>query len=298
MSSSKKQLDEFWIGLTVMVATVVLVGGIIWGKRININSNVNSYIVEFEHVNGLSEGTSVVVHGVPKGKVESIVAGETTAIVTFYLSPEIELKEDVTITLIAPQLMGGRVLSVVPGTAEAAWDKQKAIRGSVPAGVGEVMAKLGHTMDEIKAMVSDARSITSKLDESLSQVEIAENLTKTLENLSQTSEQLRQELGSAAASLNAGSSEISSAATGLNTLVNNNTVRLDTLIFRLSNFTEDAEIFAKNLRQFSDDIADTSGTFGLLVKSDSLYQQVLRTVADIDTAVEVIKKNGVKVSIF
>ena len=78
MNSEKK--TEIKVGITVLVALVVLILVYGWANNFSLNSNKMLYI-QFPTVAGLEIGDLVSVNGVRKGLVESITSDDNYALV-------------------------------------------------------------------------------------------------------------------------------------------------------------------------------------------------------------------------
>ena len=113
---------EFLVGVFVLLGlaavaylTVKLGGGSLLGG--------DTYVLEarFTTVSGLNTGSSVVVAGVPVGRVEGIRVEpeEYTAIVTFRVMSGLQLPVDSMASIKTTGLIGDKFLSLSPGAEEA-----------------------------------------------------------------------------------------------------------------------------------------------------------------------------------
>lgn len=82
---------EIKVGLTVVVATFILVYGIIWGKGYRLHINKYQLQLLFDNVGGMVPGDPVTVNGVKEGKVLSIDWQDRDVLVTIELNDRVKL---------------------------------------------------------------------------------------------------------------------------------------------------------------------------------------------------------------
>lgn len=298
MSRNRPKMDEFTVGLTVLIALVILVGGVLWGKGVRFRARHQTYTVLFPEVYGLKEGSSVLVNGVARGKVGSVKLITEGASVEILLDSDVVIHDDYKVILFSPQLMGGRTISIDPGEGPGRIKPGDLLQGEVPAGVGEVMASSGKVLEELLVLIHQLRTTTARVDSAVLISDIGPRLRNTLADLNNMTSALRVEMAQASLALKVGAEEVAASGQELHALLKTNRPRADSLLIRLNRVSNDMEYATKNVRRFSDALADTTGTIGMLMYSDTLHAQLVRTLSDIDSLVAQLKKEGVKVSIF
>lgn len=298
MSSRRRPADEFAVGLTVIAAIIVLIGGILWGKGVSFNSDHQTFKVFFPEVYGLKEGSSVLVQGVAHGKVGTIQLEGRGATVTVLLDRSVRVYKDARVILFTPQLMGGRVVSIDPGNGPEPLKHNVILHGEVPAGMGEVMAASGQVLEELLKTVQQLHMTTARVDTLLVQSHLTERVESSLTNLEAMTVNLRDDLSDAAQSLRKGADEVHSSTEEIHQLVGDNRPRFDSLMVRMNRVVNETEVFSKNLGEFSTAMNEQQGSLGKLVYSDSLHEQLQTTLADLDALIVRLKKEGIKVSIF
>ncbi len=298
MNSRQRIQQEFWVGGVVLVSLAILVFGIIWGKGVRLDAKTNKYQVHFKEVYGLKEGSSVLVQGVSKGTVNSVDLGEQGAIVSIDLDADVKLYQDVEVLLFTPQLMGGRMVTINPGAGPEPLQEGSLIYGSVPTGIGEVMAASGIALAELTDILVHLRKTISSVDSALNITNLGERLDASLDDMNATTAVLRDRLEKTSKSLEVGAGEIEATGKELYKVVSANSPKIDTLITQMDGVMLDVQQVATNLKSFSGAITGKEGTIGKLVYSDTLHNQIVRTLADIDSLAAKLKKEGVKIKIF
>jgi len=298
VSANRKRLDEFSVGLTVLAAIVILIGGVIWGKGLSFKSHHTTYEVQFPEVYGLKEGSSVLVQGVAHGKVGSIQLVDGGARVQILLDDQVTLYRDAQVMLFTPQLMGGRMVTIKPGDGPEKLPAGSLLQGKVPAGMGEVMAQSGQVLNEMIDMIQQLNTTAKRVDSIFVKSNMVNRVDNTLTDLTEMTKSMKEDLSHTTEALRQGADEIRSSSVEFNTLLTDNRPRIDTLMVRLNRVAVEAESFSANLEQFSGQLSSQKGSLGKLVYSDSLHDELVRTLADTDSLIKRLKKEGIKVSIF
>lgn len=298
MSANRRRLDEFSVGVTVLAAIIILIGGIIWGKGISFNSKHEIYEVQFPEVYGLKEGSAVLVQGVAHGKVGTITLNSDGARVQVLMDRDVVLYNDYKVLLFTPQLMGGRMVTIDPGKGPTELRPGALMDGEVPAGMGEVMAASGKVLDEMLDMIQQLNTTAKRVDSIFVKSDMVYRVDRTLTDLTEMTASMKQDLAVTTASLRDGAGQIRSSSEEFNTLLVDNRPRIDSLMVRLNNIAAEADNFSSSLETFGDQLTSQQGSLGKLIYSDSLHDELVRTLADTDSLIKRLKKEGIKVSLF
>ena len=70
-----KRSNEFAVGLAVLAALALVIGGALWLSETDVNQKQASYKARFRTVGGLGVGAPVTLRGVRVGRVEGDPAG-------------------------------------------------------------------------------------------------------------------------------------------------------------------------------------------------------------------------------
>lgn len=103
----------------------------------------------FDNVDGLLEGDPVDVRGYRSGKVTAIRPAGEGVYVDIALDKGIQLKEDASASLQVRELMGGKQISVMPGSAGAILSAGAAIPGNKELDFSSAFSKLGDGLEEL-----------------------------------------------------------------------------------------------------------------------------------------------------
>jgi phospholipid/cholesterol/gamma-HCH transport system substrate-binding protein len=286
--------SEFKVGIVVFLAIAIFFTSIIWIKGVRFARDYNTVRVSFSNVGALSDGDPVAVSGVTTGKVKMLELISGQVIVTCLVDRNVFLADDANFTVKNIGLMGERFLEIYAGSSAVALDLEKVHEGRFDTGIPEVMGMMGDMVAEVKALVNlIGRTVASpgtlnELQETISQlhqitVDIGELVSESKEDykssfaaIEAASKSISDFVESNRTSADSAVSDFSQAAAKLNAIADN----LDTL--------------ASSLQMFADKINSEEGSLGLLVSDESLYQDVKKTVRELDKLVEDIRANPKK----
>src|SRR4030066_444528 len=126
---------EIRVGLTVLIAIVILILGVMWLK--DYRYNVSRYQVKaiFPSVGILGPGDPVTVSGGEKGRVAKVELYQGDVLVIFNLTEDVQLKEDAKFRLANVGLMGERVIDIQTGYSDKPLDLTQVHKGSYEPGM-------------------------------------------------------------------------------------------------------------------------------------------------------------------
>lgn len=283
---------ELVIGISVIVAIVVLIFGIEYLKGINMLSPANYYYVNYVNVNGLEVSSPVSINGFKVGQVREIkydYAHPGKIKVMIAVNKELRIPED-SEALLSSTLMGSGFIDIKLGQGGK----------MLPVG-GEIAAMEGKGL--MDALSQDmAPSITKVLAR-------VDSLVYNL-NLLVADPSLSRSIGR----FDGITSDVLSVTHGLNTTVNRDlpfvmrdarsiTTKIDSVSTNLSalsynlkmlplnNTVENVNKITENLEQFSKQLNDPNSSLGMLTNDPELYNRINKVAADVDSLIVDIKKN-------
>ena len=106
---------EFRVGLTVIISTLILIFGIIWGKEFRIKSNKYQVDLIFDNVGGMIPGDPVTVNGLREGKVAELGWHDRMVLVKIELNDRVQLYEDAEFIIVSAELLAGMRVEIFPG---------------------------------------------------------------------------------------------------------------------------------------------------------------------------------------
>lgn len=291
----KKLGKEFLIGISVIVAILILIFGIDYLKGINLFQPSNFYLVYYDNVAGLEVSAPVQINGYKVGQVRNISIdyhNPGKAKVTLALNKKLRLPENTTAQLgqtllsgafVALNLGDSKNILEVGSTLQPASepDLMSAIQSQVLPAISQVLPKVDSLLHNLNMLTGDPA-----LSRSIGRFDgITENLYNVSGGLNNSMISLNRSLPLILN--NAGK-----ASVNLDSITDN----LAILSYQLKGLPiqptmENVNQITENLELFSRRLNNPNSTLGLLTSDPLLYNQLNRVSADIDSLIIDIKKN-------
>lgn len=110
-----KRSNEFAVGLAVLAALALVIGGAIWLSETDVNQKNATYAARFRTVGGLGVGGPVTLRGVKVGRVEAIKLVENEWVETeFSIDRSVELPRKPAVISASASLFGEWTANIVP----------------------------------------------------------------------------------------------------------------------------------------------------------------------------------------
>lgn len=302
---NRNKIVNLKVGITVIVSIFILLYGIAFLKDFKVNLQTIDLVAYFSDVNGLKEGDQVSVNGVPKGKVRTIELEGDSVKVTFYISKEVVLKKDYTISIEMIELMSGKQIAVKPGKSLLLADISKPLIGARSNDILSMITSMNNIGDKVK-------DISSRIDTTIQNLNLAINhITDIVGN-----PQFKADVKGTASNFN-------TASRSMVSLLEENRQNLKTLTTRLNSIATNVDqtvIDAKpELKQTFDDIRtltsrfdsvavtfnnflgsakDSTSTVGKLFTDDKLYNNLNKAIISMEKLIQQIKEKGIKLRLF
>lgn len=153
---------EIQVGLTVLVALVVVLWGVTWLKQMSLQNKVTVWHVRFPQTGGLGRSDEVRVNGIRKGEVAAIVLEGDHVVVDLALASDVRLTTDSRVAIRNIGLMGEKVIAVDLATTGARVAPRDTVQGLYELGVPEVVASMGGVFASVeRAAVELDRVVTT-----------------------------------------------------------------------------------------------------------------------------------------
>ena len=110
-----KRTNAFAVGLAVLAALALVIGGALWLSETDVNQKKATYAARFRTVGGLGVGAPVTLRGVKVGRVEAIRLVEDEWVETvFSIDRVVELPENPAVISSSASLFGEWTANIVP----------------------------------------------------------------------------------------------------------------------------------------------------------------------------------------
>jgi phospholipid/cholesterol/gamma-HCH transport system substrate-binding protein len=265
--------QEVTVGLLVVVALVILVGGLTFlsGKSL-LGAGAVTFGVQFDDVSGLVEGDPVHISGVRVGRVAGIdFRGVGDAVVWLEVARSVRPKADARIEAKPLDMFGAMYVNYVPGRGQSDLAEGQVLQGRREMPLTETAAVMagqaGDALTGAGALLSQRTA--DDVHETLVAAQRAMNVVAQLGSgplVAQATRALTL-LASAAGRLDStlASEDLSRSVRQLDEI----TESLNDMVVGLSGATQ-------SLARIMEKIDSDSGTFGRLVNDTAMYNDILR----------------------
>lgn len=280
---------ELKVGLLTVVAGSILYWGFNFLKGVDFLSPTRTYYAVFDKTEGLTVSNQITINGFPVGRVDAIRLDQSTAknklIVTLAINKEIAVGDESQIVLADDGLLGGKLLKLnlltkkgniaegdtIPSQIEGGitsiiYDKVVPITGKVDSAVSIVNGLLleykGMSKD-IEGVIKNVNQTTLTLNATMN--DNRQNITKVTKNMAD----LTQSLVDTEKQLRPIIAKMNSLADSLNSV-------------EFAALANNANQLLAELEKTTKAINNGQGTVGLMLKTDSIHNNLNKTMLDLD----------------
>lgn len=232
--------------------------------------------VVFEEVMGLREGDSVVVRGMPIGKVKRLELQPDGVHVYLALEQPVTLRSDYRITVVPTSILGGRMLQMDEGSPGLpVLPPGTRLVGQRPY---DMMAEAAELVHAIRRGVVEG-AVLSNLQAAAQQLrDVADRVASgqgTLGRLLSADDTLYRDLAAAVSSLRAIAERLEKGEGTLGRMLAED-----------SRLYEDLTATLASLRTITDGLERGQGVLGRLLKDDSLYLEIQEAVSELRATID------------
>lgn len=122
----RRERTSWRVGVLVIVAAVLLtVGILVIGNQNNLFRRMNRYVVHFDNINGLQDGSPVQLNGVSVGRVEKVSLSPDPAVQSIAVRIAVDrryadlVREDTQVRIKTLGLLGDKFIQITAGSVSA-----------------------------------------------------------------------------------------------------------------------------------------------------------------------------------
>ncbi|KPJ59415.1 MAG: hypothetical protein AMJ46_11360 [Latescibacteria bacterium DG_63] len=282
---------ELKVGITVILALVILIGGIVWIKGIQVARESFVIRVAFDEVGGLSEGDPVTVHGVTKGFVKKIELGRAQVYVDLSMDKGIRITDDTEFIIRNIGLMGEKYVAVKLGKSTEQVSPGKMLYGRFESGVPEVVGELGVALKEFEQTVTKVRGV-------LEEIEKGGEISETLQDLRSFSQDIRGTVEENREGLREAVEDLRYSSAQLREFIENRGPEIDSTVSIITTTSQGAERVVERLEAVSysvervlQKLESGEGSLGKLLNDETLYAEMKTTLLEARLLIADIKQH-------
>ena len=324
-----KRENEFAVGLVVIAALALVVGGALWLSGAHLGKTDAAVTARFRTVGGLGVGNPVVLRGVRVGRVEAIRLAPGNWVeadlkiysgVTLPAKPAVIAASASLFGEWAATLISSEPLPNDPNVRQALIEAQAAGGGRWP---GATLPDIGQLTAQASRIATDIATVSNRIQTAFDSTAVTD-LRRSIRDFGQIADRLARVtneqadvIGNVGENLSKGSEALSRAATDLKTTLGRvdtatNQGQLATILNNSAATSTDLRSASQDFRQLMaaanrnqeslvrvlqnadsvmSHIANRSGTLGLLVSDSALYRETTLTMIQLRQLLSDIQAN-------
>lgn len=159
---NKQRSREIQVGVMVVIGLVILIGGLMFFKRVNLDTNMAEYNVDFPAVEGLRKGDRVQVRGIRVGSVKEFEILPGKVRVHLEIEDWVRLYEDASVVLVMKGIVGEVLVDIEPGEG-AMVEPGHIFAGRNAASMLALGDKVNGALDQMASLSEDLRGFLGEL---------------------------------------------------------------------------------------------------------------------------------------
>ena len=314
-----KLRTETKVGIIAIITIAILVWGLNFLKGKDLFGRQHTYYAIYEDIGGLLPTSYVFINGMKVGQVSKIKYIDPQMkkfIVRFELPSNLQLPSNSIAEVFNSDLLGSKAMRVKMGDATTFLKPGDTLlshtEGSMLTEVGKILEPY---TDRLENIICNADTVVNSLKQ-ITDDENKRNFHSALNNINNISQRLASlsaNLDNIVGSEKTRLKDIIANVDNLAQTLNNNSQQLDNIISNISNITDTlsrSKIGATlnklnttidELSTSMEKISKGKGNMGKLINDDNLYNNLEKSIEDLDNLIKDIKANPKKyinVSVF
>lgn len=281
---------ETKVGILALVSFVILYLGFNFLKGRDFFSSQNKYTVIYNNVEGLTSANQVSLSGMKVGQVKTIELIEGNKVkVTLVIRKDLLLPADTKAILSADGLLGGKLIRLQMGKTNKYVENEGRLLAGSETGISDLIKEqalpLLHNLDSLTLSL---RVVTKSFEATGKSVNsLVNNTDKTISTLGgtlgTTITENRASLAGITANMKALSSNLIETERSLKPLIGKFTSIADSLnALKISQAVATTQRSLEGLHRIMLGIETGQGSMGKLLKDDSLYSNINRSLVNMD----------------
>lgn len=302
---TKAKYSEFKVGIFVLAAILIVMFVVFWTKGFIENKDLRDMKVYFQNVSGLNVGDPVTVKGVKMGKINSIEVTGDSVQVDFSIADDVKITNEYNVEIAVLELMGGKAVNIDPGKGPLEINYNEPLKGGKNADIGTMFRTVNDIMDDVKALIAQFGENSNNINKVLNNVNslvsdenMQGSLRTTLRNFELTSRDLNTLVNENRVSLNNLQGKVGTTIDNVNTLIDESSPEFKQTFENIETLTSKVDSLINNLNVIVSDVKDQKSGMGKFIYDEKFYNNINKTLLEIEMLTKKIRTDGVKINIF
>jgi phospholipid/cholesterol/gamma-HCH transport system substrate-binding protein len=283
--------NELKVGFLALIAFLILYFGFNYLKGNDVFSSARVYYVEYENVDGLMVSNQVMINGIEVGKVKKVELQPTKSnkiLVTLRFSQDIVLPDKTVAVLSDGALLGGKIIRLrLEGKGNL--PEESFLKGETEVGVTSLLKERAiPVIANADSLLVSFRQISTKFDNTGTYLNtLLKTSNETVSNINGSVNGIvadnRANVAQISANMKILSADLMETEKQLRPLLTKfNTVADSLQALRIGKTLKEVDLAVVSLRKIVQGLEQGEGTAGKLIKNDSLYLGLNKTLVDLD----------------
>lgn len=299
----KDKTKSILIAISFIIAILLFVWGFNFLKGKSLLKNQFNFYAVYDNSKGLLPGDLVTINGMQVGTVSALdfhPSQDGSIVVEFTIGKELNIPDNSVVEL-SSSMMGAVSLNIRLGDSKTFAQNNDTLNSNIEQStmslITETLTPLKDNLDDLVISLND---LTTNLNDILNSEfkkninDGANSFASSMDNIETISTDLQQ-------LVNSEDGKLTMVVNNLETITDNFTTVSDSLMkIDYNQLVGSLENCVNEFNTLLSGINNGEGSAGLLVKNDSLYNNINETVATLQYILEEIKKNPkkIKLSVF
>ena len=283
--------NELKVGFLALIAFLILYFGFNYLKGNDVFSSARVYYVEYENVDGLMVSNQVMVNGIEVGKVKKVElqpAKSNKILVTLRFSQDIVIPDQTVAVLSDGALLGGKIIRLrLEGKGNL--PEESFLKGETEVGVTSLLKERAiPVIANADSLLVSFRQISTKFDNTGTYLNtLLKTSNETVSNINGSVNGIvadnRTNVAQISANMKILSADLMETEKQLRPLLTKfNTVADSLQALRIGKTLREVDLAVVSLKKIVQGLERGEGTAGKLIKNDSLYLGLNKTLVDLD----------------
>ncbi len=283
--------NELKVGFFALLAFLILYFGFNFLKGNDVFSSARIYYVEYDNVDGLMVSNQVMVNGIEVGKVKKVEIQPNKAnkiLVTLRFSQDIVIPDKTVAVLSDGALLGGKIIRLrLEGKGNLPEDSF--LKGETEVGVTSLLKERAiPVIANADSLLVSFRQISTKFDNTGTYLNtLLKTSNETVSNINGSVNGIvadnRANVAQISANMKILSADLMETEKQLRPLLTKfNTVADSLQALRIGKTLREVDLAVVSLKKIVQGLERGEGTAGKLIKNDSLYLGLNKTLVDLD----------------
>jgi phospholipid/cholesterol/gamma-HCH transport system substrate-binding protein len=301
---------EFKVGLVSLLAIILLILGISFGRGIGVSVTQKTVKFRFDNSGGIQVSNPIVVNGVKRGVVTLIKNDNGGVYIEGTIDDLSDLKSDARAEITILEITGGKKIEINPGVSTEKFNPNMEIPGVTRADFTTLVNQGGDMLNDIHSLIVKLDTISTSLAEITSNQKFISNFNSTLQNATEIMQMTRQLLADNTNNIEMTLSNLRILSSDLINITKKNDPKLDSLIAQLDQTLKnsgklinkaDTSIIAlneilDNVKNITNEIKQGEGLATKIIYDRNFSSRLDTTLTVLFDFLTMVKQHGVNIN--